>query len=120
MLNRRQQYGRQGEAKAARFLKKKGYAVIQQNYRTKTGEIDIIAKDGDTLVFVEVKSRQSDAYGSAKASITRDKQARITRTALYYMKETRQAIVSARFDVVLLDGTGDRIAHYPNAFEAVL
>lgn len=105
---------------AARFLKKQGYVILCRNYRARTGEIDIIAKDGDALVFIEVKSRHTDSYGSAKASITRAKQAKITRTAMYYLKETRQAEASARFDVVILGGEGEHIEVIRNAFEAAL
>lgn len=120
MLNRRQQYGKQGETIATHFLKRQGYTIIQRNYRAKTGEIDIIAKDGDVFVFVEVKSRLTDSYGSPKASITRNKQKKITRTAMYYMKEAQQSGAAARFDVVVLGGAGDYIELIQNAFDAVL
>jgi len=66
MLNRRQQFGEAAEALAARLLKKRGYKIIETNYRTPLGEVDIIARDGDTLVFVEVKARQTGQFGAPK------------------------------------------------------
>lgn len=120
MLNRHQQYGQQGEQIAAAFLKKRGYKILERNYRTPLGEIDIIAKQGRTIVFVEVKSRKTDRFGSPKESITRAKQARLTRTALCYLKETDQMDVSARFDVVIVRGDDKKETEIiTNAFEAV-
>jgi putative endonuclease len=100
MLNRRQQYGEAGEALAARLLRKKGYKIVATNYRTQLGEIDIIARDGDTLVFVEVKARQSDRFGAPKWAVTPAKQRKISMVALYYLKTTGQSDAKARFDVV--------------------
>jgi putative endonuclease len=100
MLNRRQQYGEAGEALAARLLRKKGYKIVATNYRTQLGEIDIIARDGDTLVFVEVKARQSDRFGAPKWAVTPAKQRKISMVALYYLKTTGQSDTKARFDVV--------------------
>jgi len=100
MLNRRQQYGEAGEALAARLLKKRGYKIIETNYRTPLGEIDIIARDGDTLVFVEVKARQTGQFGAPKWAVTPRKQRKISMVALYYLKTTGQSRAKARFDVV--------------------
>ena len=100
MLNRRQTFGEQGEAIAVGQLKKAGYKIIETNYRTKLGEIDIIAKDKDTIVFVEVKARRSVHYGSPKWAVTPKKQRKISIVALYYLKSTNQSSAKARFDVV--------------------
>jgi len=120
MLNQRQCYGRQSEARAAAYLKKHGYTILRQNYRTRLGEIDIIARDGQTLVFVEVKARRNDRAGSVKSSITKTKQLRITRLAQYYLKQTGAIGVKVRFDVVAIKGQDEGIELIPNAFDAVL
>ena len=77
MVNKRQKFGKAGESIAARQLIKEGYRILEQNYRTAAGEIDIIARDGDTLVFIEVKARTSNRYGSAKHAVTFKKQKKI-------------------------------------------
>ncbi len=118
MLNKSQQFGQKAETMAARFLKRRGYKIIERNYRTRSGEIDIIARDGDTLVFVEVKARTSSRYGSAKAAVTSHKQRQISKVALGYLQRTDQSHVKARFDVVTVTGRegGHDIDLIPNAF----
>jgi putative endonuclease len=101
-LNQRQKFGRESESFVARQLKKHGYKILEQNYRSKLGEIDIIAKDKKTLVFVEVKARRSDRYGSPKWAITPKKKRQMSKVALYYLKVTKQLNVKARFDVVTI------------------
>ena len=100
MLNKPQRFGQKAEAMAARFLKRRGYKIIARNHRTRSGEIDIIAREGETLVFVEVKARTSLRYGSAKAAVTPHKQRQVAKVALGYLKMTDQSHVKARFDVV--------------------
>ena len=100
MANRKQEIGRKGESIAVRYLKKQGYKIVEQNYRSKVGEIDIIARDKKTLVFVEVKTRSSRSFGSPKWAVTPQKQKAISMTALYYLKVTNQTGVNARCDVV--------------------
>ena len=89
------------------------------NYRNHYGEIDIIARQDDTLVFVEVKSRQSDAYGLPQHAVTHRKQKKLSRVALAYLKETDQLNCRARFDVVAVHAyrTKPRIQIVQNAFE---
>ena len=82
MKTKRQKFGEQGEALAVRHLKKAGYKIIETNYRTRLGEIDIIAKDKDTIVFVEVKTRTSVHFGSPKWAVTPQKQKKISMVAL--------------------------------------
>ncbi|MEW6079047.1 MAG: YraN family protein [Thermodesulfobacteriota bacterium] len=120
MLNQFQRYGRKSEDRAVAFLKKQGYTIIQRNYRTRLGEIDIIARDKETIVFVEVKARMTDRAGSGKSSITRNKQFRITRLAQYYLKQSGLRDVKARFDVVVIQGDGETVELIRNAFAAVL
>ena len=100
MRNRQQKFGKKGEALAVRRLKKAGYKIIETNYRTQLGEIDIVAKDNDTIVFVEVKSRRSLHFGNPKQAVTLQKQKKISMVALYYLKTTGQSNAKARFDVV--------------------
>jgi len=102
MLNLRQQYGAQSESLAARLLKQRGYRILETNYRTPLGEIDIIARDRDTIVFVEVKARRSLGFGGPKWAVTPKKQRKISMVALYYLKTTRQSQAKARFDVVAI------------------
>jgi putative endonuclease len=119
MRNRRQKFGERGETLAARYLKRSGYKIIEQNYRTKLGEIDIIARENKTIVFIEVKSRRSIRYGSPKWAVTPDKQRRISKVALYYLKTTEQSDIKARFDVVAITSNRDQpqIEIVKNAFE---
>jgi putative endonuclease len=118
-LNQRQQFGRESESIVAKQLKKKGYKILEQNYRNQLGEIDIIAKDKKTLVFVEVKARRSDRYGSPKWAITPKKQRQMSKVALYYLKVTRQMNVKARFDVVTVRSLANQpqLEIIKNAFE---
>ena len=119
MLNTRQKFGEKGESIAARYLKKNGYQILEQNYRNQLGEIDIIALEKKTLVFVEVKSRKSIHYGSPKWAVTPRKQRKISMVALAYLKSTGQAHASARFDVVTVMANRDapQIEIIKNAFE---
>ena len=119
MQNKRQQFGKESESIAIRHLKKSGYKILEQNYRNKLGEIDIIAKDKKTLVFVEVKARKSDLFGSPKWAVTPKKQRKISMVALYYLKATKQSNIKARFDVVAIRSAQDkpRVEIIKNAFE---
>jgi putative endonuclease len=119
MRNWKQKFGEQGEALAARRLKKAGYKIIETNYRSRLGEIDIIAKDKDTIVFVEVKSRRSVQFGSPKQAVTLRKQKKVSMVALYYLKSTGQSNAKARFDVVSVISNQDKpqVEIIRNAFE---
>ncbi|MFH1904683.1 MAG: ribonuclease HII [bacterium] len=92
--------GEYGEDFTCRFLKTKRYKIIEKNYRSLWGEIDIIAKDKDTLVFIEVKTRSSDRFGPPESSVTRTKQNRIRRIAEAYIKTSKYQNLCFRFDVV--------------------
>jgi putative endonuclease len=119
MLNRQQQFGQKSERLAAEFLKRKGYRILETNYRSKVGEIDIIAKEKGVLVFVEVKARSSRRFGSPKAAVTPAKQRKISMAALEYLKRSGQTGARARFDVVAIDtaaGSAD-IEVVKNAFD---
>jgi len=115
----RQHFGRTGEEIAVWYLKRRGYKILQQNYRTRLGEIDIIAKEADTIVFIEVKARRSIRYGSPKGAVTPAKQRKISMVALQYLKQTDQNSARARFDVVAIEPGHTRfdIEIVKNAFE---
>jgi putative endonuclease len=91
--------GQKGEGAAVKFLKKKGYKIVKKNYKNPIGEIDIIAKDHDTLVFVEVKSRENIEYGEPFEAVHRFKKQKIANVALLYLKRLKE-IPPCRFDVV--------------------
>jgi putative endonuclease len=119
MLNPRQRYGEASESAAVRLLRKKGYRIIETNYRLALGEIDIIARDGDTIVFVEVKARKTPRFGSPKLAVTRKKQRKLSMLALAYLKTTRQTRAKARFDVVAISSflRPPQVEIVRNAFE---
>lgn len=95
--------GKDAEAHAARFLEAQGLKIVERNYHCRYGEIDLIARDGTTLVFVEVRARKSSAFGGAGASITASKRQKLTRTTLHYMAGISRT-PQCRFDAVLLTG----------------
>ena len=119
MALNQKEFGQESESIAVRHLKKNGYKILEQNYRTKLGEIDIIARDQSTLVFVEVKARRSGGYGNPKWAVTPKKQKQISKVALYYLKATGQTHAKARFDVVAICSAADTpaIELVKNAFE---
>ena len=92
--------GSAGEDAAARFLQRNGYAVLETNFYYDHGEIDIVAKEGNTLVFVEVKSRRSGRFGAPEESVTPRKQELLRRTAEGYVLSKNLGAVECRFDVV--------------------
>lgn len=92
--------GRQGEEEAVKLLKKSGYKILFRNYKTKLGELDIIAKDKESICFVEVKARRSDAFGLPQEAVQLSKQKQISKAALSFLKESDLLDKRARFDVV--------------------
>lgn len=100
---RRRQIGALGEQIARDFLLKKGYKVIRSNYRCPYGEIDIIARDGDCLVFVEVKTRTGPALGRPEESVNTAKQAKLRQVALHYLQENDGSPPDWRIDVVAIE-----------------
>ena len=116
----RQALGKLGEELAVADLTRRGYAILARRYRTQHGEIDIVAEDGETLVFVEVKCRADAEFGTAAEAVTPDKQRRLARMARFYLSEMRVRDRSCRFDVVaiMLDGPEPAIEVFRNAFDA--
>ena len=115
--------GQRGEDAAAKFLKHLGYKIVALRQRDRLGELDIVAADGKTVVFVEVKTRVSQDAGGPEEAVDLEKQKRMTRAALGFLKRHKLLEFSARFDVVAVNWPADQrrpeIEHFPNAFEAV-
>jgi len=107
-----------GEELACAELQRRGYAILERRYRTRAGEIDIVARDGGTVVFVEVKTRMGSAFGGAAVAVTSWKQRRVAHLALDYLSRHGLHTCPCRFDVVAIDvEDGDaRITVYRSAF----
>lgn len=122
MTFERQELGLVGEALAAKTLADRGYAILERRYRTGRGEIDIIADDDGTLVFVEVRARADAECGSAAESVTDAKKRRVCRMAAEYLAVRQIANRPCRFDVVAIDqalSPTPEITVYPHAFDAL-
>ena len=115
--------GNKGERAAARYLRTQGFQILSRQYTSRWGELDLIALEGDSIVFVEVKTRRSNAAGHPVEAVTRDKQRRMTQQALAWLKRRKLLDRRARFDVVAIvwpsDAKQPEITHYRNAFEPV-
>ncbi len=110
-------YGKRGEIIAANYLKKKGYKILAQNYKNRIGEIDIIALDGEYIVFVEVKTRMSRQFGDPLEAIDYRKQAKIRSVATCYLKANGLYDHNCRFDAIAVLGEGDDdVRHIRDAF----
>lgn len=122
MVSKKHLYlGASGEETAANFLKENGYKIIVRNYKTKLGEIDIIAKDKDTFAFIEVKTRRSNRFGSKPLeAISKVKQKQISKAALNFIRKNNLLDKKARFDVIsVIYSTNDKcgLELIKNAFE---
>ena len=107
--------GTEKEQVAAAFLEQQGYQILQKNYRCKIGEVDLIARHGEYLVFVEVKYRKNDRIGSPEEAVTPAKQKRISKVCVWYLRENHLSLdTPCRFDVVAVSQEEVRI--YQNAF----
>ena len=111
--------GIKGEDLAVKFLKKKGYRIRSRNYKTPLGEIDIVAEDGETLVFVEVKTRADNSFGLPFEAVDYRKREKLKKVALYYLKNCCKKDLPSRFDVLSIQAGGDKseIEHIIDAFE---
>ena len=106
--------GARGEDFAIKTLKRRGYRIVERNYRNRLGEIDVVAEEGGCLVFVEVKKRNTPFFGEAVCAIDERKKRHLVRAALFYLKEHRCSDRSVRFDVIGIDD--ERIKLVKNAF----
>lgn len=115
--------GSEGERLAARYLRRQGFRILARRYRTALGEVDLIARDGNCVVFVEVKTRKSSGAGLPYEAVHHAKQEQLTRLALAFLKKHNLLEFPARFDVVAIvwgeDGQEPQITHYRNAFEPI-
>ena len=121
MTREKKRKGARGEERASEFLRERGYRILERNYRCPLGELDIIARDGRVIVFVEVKTRSSHRFGSPQEAIDPRKKRRMTAIALFYLKGQGWLGEPARFDVAAVNlGDGDEtVTLYKNAFDAV-
>ena len=119
MFREKLDFGKQAEELAATFLRDNGYRIIVRNYRTRLGEIDIIAEDKGVLCFIEVKARHSEDFGSAEDAVSFIKQRQIAKSAISYLKDKCLLDTEARFDVItlLFSGCVPQIKLIRNAFE---
>lgn len=110
--------GQDGEDEAVHYLEKKGYRILKRNFRLGRGEIDIIAKDGKVLVFIEVKTKAREGFGEPEDRVTFKKQQQIGKVALGYLQKEVNRETDCRFDVITVDRTGDstEIGHFEDAF----
>ncbi len=112
--------GDRAEDAAVALLEGKGYRIRARNWRCREGEVDIVAEDGETICFVEVRMRSSDTWGDPSLTVSWSKQRKVVRTALRYLFEQRLSKRMVRFDVVSVVGKGAAavLEHIPNAFDA--
>ena len=101
-MDNKVQRGASAETDATRLLEAAGYRIVERNFRCKAGELDIVARDGEILVFVEVRSRSDDEHGSAVEMIRRSKQRRVARVAAYYLATVEPVFEECRFDIVAI------------------
>ncbi|MEP7117961.1 MAG: YraN family protein [Acidobacteriota bacterium] len=119
MTHARQALGLEGETRACRALEARGYRVLQRRYRTRYGELDIVARHDQTVVFVEVKARSGRAFGDPAAAVTTEKQRRLVAMATDYLTRHGLARAAVRFDVVSVTvnpGEAPAVTIYPDAF----
>ena len=110
--------GKEGEDRAAQFLAKKGYKILERNYSTRSGEIDLVALHNGEMVFVEVKTRTSDACGAPELAVNPRKQLRMIKAALSYIKYKKLHQMPCRFDVVAITTAAENgVELIQNAFE---
>lgn len=119
----RRLFGNRGERAAAKYLRRQGLRILARQAETRWGELDLIARDGDTIVFVEVKTRRSQSANHPSEAVDRQKQTNLTKAALYWLKRKGLLEHSARFDVVTLIWPDEKnepeIEHFVSAFDAV-
>jgi putative endonuclease len=120
ILDPRKLFGQAGESAAEEYLRRKGYRIVARNLRSSVGELDLVAEDGQVLVFVEVKARRTDAFGGAIYAVHQRKQEKLIQFAAQYLARHHLKDRLCRFDVVLRQGTdavAPQIEHIQNAFD---
>ncbi len=111
--------GRQGEDAAAQYLKRNGFKILERNMNTPVGEIDLVARDKFFILFVEVKTRRGEAFGSPAEAVGPRKQRQIIRAAQWYLNDQGDQGLQPRFDVIAITAYGDdlQLEHIPGAFD---
>ena len=112
--------GEQGEEIAVAYLQERRFTILERNFRCKGGEVDIVAKEGATFVFVEVKARRTLSFGLPQLAVTPFKQRQISKAALTWLAKRKQHDANARFDVIAIILRGEnppRVEHIANAFD---
>ena len=119
MADHRRVLGKTGEEAAVQYLLRHGYHILERNYRCRFGEIDLIARDGGTLTFIEVKTRRSQRFGPAASAVTVKKQRHLVKASQVYMAQAGRTTDFCRFDVLTIemDGVTPRIELIKNAFQ---
>lgn len=120
MISPSQVFGKEAEVAAEQNLRRQGYRILGRNIRFSNGELDIVAKKDDTIVFVEVKARRTDQFGGASYAITPQKQQRLIHLAAQYLAQHQLSQSPSRFDVMLYQSDaqqGGHLEHVVNAFE---
>ena len=112
----KQNVGEMGEQTAVEFLKKKGYEILERNYRFQRGEIDIIAQKEEEIVFIEVKTKMRGAFGEPEDRVGITKQRQIARVAMGYLQAKNIFNVNCRFDVISVTGVNREVYHIKDAF----
>lgn len=117
-MDARRAFGRAGEDAAADLYRELGFKVVDRNYRCRHGEIDLVARAGKLVVFCEVKTRRTNAWGEPSEAVDHRKQGRLRRLAAQWLQDRRPGPVDVRFDVVsiIVSRAGVEIAHLPAAF----
>lgn len=108
--------GRRGERLAEKYLKKTGMKIVARNVRVGHDELDLIAREGDTLIFIEVKTRASENFGRAAFAVNRAKRKKLSRAAVRFLQKRKLRPPYIRFDIVEVVGAEPEIRHIPNAF----
>ena len=118
MSHYRKKVGAQGEDRAAKYLSAHGYRIIEKNWRCRLGEIDLVVKEADTLVFCEVKTRSNQSFGHPLEAITASKIEKLRRLGEAYMQAAAKTDVALRFDVISIieNGENSRLEHIKDAF----
>jgi putative endonuclease len=109
MSEHRRAVGKAGEEAAVQYLLQQGYRILERNYRCRVGEIDLIARDGKTLAFIEVKTRRSQRFGPAASAVTWAKQRHLIKASQVYLMQTRKLNELCRFDVVTIEMDAHRL-----------
>ncbi len=113
-------FGKKGEEIAGRFLTSRGYRILDRNFRTPRGEIDLIVLDGEYLVFVEVKSRRGNRFGAPQDAVDRRKQEHLIKASQFYMTRKKLENICCRFDLVVVEESASgqtRVKHIQNTVE---